>query len=267
MNKTHAQRLLTDHAFEHLQWREVYHGNAVGALVFLGMAGIGGLALRWRAGSLPVRRRLSLPIMAIIAVFVLLAAFVNLRGVVNGEHPLFSAPVGWGCAKFLLALAMLGWAADGFTLRPAYALAAAASLALLGLRGTIWDYYLIDAAVFGFFAPAAKMAEAPALTTARLPRWAWMMPMLVGGFHLVFVGEMKTFLDRSRALCLLGEEALRTGRMEAAELGFAPFGFVGWHLHAWFVDHEGRTDADIAGSTHYLRGPARWRLVKATPRG
>lgn len=250
MNKTHAQLLLTDHAFDHVAWREVLHGATVGALAFLGAAGLGGAVLRWQAGGSTVSRP-SLPAMALTAIFTLLLVLVDLRETVSIEHPLFAGSMGWLYTKLLLVLAAAGWVTGGFALRPTHVCYAVASLALVCLRAQVWDYYLIDVAVFGFFAPAASAASAP--VAKPLPRWVWAAPVVVAGFHLGFVGELKATLDRARALCLLGEGALRAGRLEAAELGFAPFGFAGWHLYPGFVARDGRADADIAGFTRYLR--------------
>src|SRR5262249_32906352 len=64
--------------------------------------------------------------------------------------------------------------------------------------------------------------------------------------------HFKTTMDRGLAMGVFAEKALRAGVIAPAEISFVPFGFMGWQLYPYFLAHDGRTEANIAGFTRYV---------------
>lgn len=76
------------------------------------------------------------------------------------------------------------------------------------------------------------------------------------GANALLVLDFKAWIDRGAALCEVSERALRDGSLRPEELGFAPFGFAGWHLYPYWITHEGRESPQIDGFNLYLRPDA-----------
>jgi hypothetical protein len=247
MNQTHAQALLSEQAFGRIDPRAAARVVGVGTLVFLGAAGWGSFLVGGR-GYTPRRNASALATKILLGLLLVALLIWDERSWVQSEHTLFSGAIGWSYTKLLVAVGVGGWLRGGFRLRPDYAFFALGSLGLVAVRGIVWDYYLLEPAVLGFFAVVAvEQSEAPAFFPSR-----WLLA-LVASFHLVFVLDLKCTLDRARALCALSESALRSGRLEPAELSYAPFGFTAWQLYPHYATHEGVSSTDLAGFNGYLR--------------
>ena len=50
----------------------------------------------------------------------------------------------------------------------------------------------------------------------------------------------------------MSEQAIRNGKLRPADLSFTPFGFIAWRWFPYYIQHEGRDHADIAGFGRYL---------------
>ena len=246
MNQTHAQMMLTQQAFTHVTPRESANAFGVGFFVFLVAAGCGAF-LAGGSGSLQVSAS-SRGRIAVIALIFAALLIPDQRDWIQSEHSLVTGAVGWWYLKLVMAIAAAGWLRGGFRLRADYALFALGSLVLICVRGLVWDYYLLDVAIFGFFSSVGAGAETG--RDFRAPRWA---PAFVAVFHLLFFLDLKCVLDRARALCVISETALRERSLQPAELSYAPFGFTAWHLYPHYAAHDGKTSADLAGFGRYLR--------------
>jgi len=126
------------------------------------------------------------------------------------------------------------------------------------VRREVFDYYLIDAALLGFFSVARTLPAAP---TARTPR-AW--PLVVtafvfvgtaGWYNLKIVGRLKEFVDYRAGACSILERALRSKEIDPSELSEAPFGFAAWHLFPYYVSHEGKASPNLDGFGMYYQTP------------
>ena len=259
MNRTHAQILLTDSIFDHL-WMHInqHIGPSrlletflVGAGIFLVAAGLGSNVLRWPPSPAPKRawRRVLVGLGAVIVVQ-LLAPRIAV------EHDSFSIFTGHFYAWSVLLLAWAGWSSGTGALSWSAVAYASGSVAALCLRGGVWDYYLLDVAVFGFFGMTARdssMTPVAKVSDGRGRIWFRRIACgLLIASHAVFLLNFKVMLDRSHALVTLAEHALRAGKLQPSELSFAPFGYAGWHLYPYYIAHEGKTMPDLAGFLNYV---------------
>lgn len=250
MNQTHAQAVLTAHSWTHLVPREAARVLAVGLLVYFCAVGSGACLMggatraKFGGGMRPTAR-----IFFLALLFLALLAF-DQRDWIQREHTLLDGSWGWLYTKLVVGVAVAGWAWGRFRLRGDCAFFALGSLGLLSVRGVIWDYYLIDVAVFGFLGISWPSEPERAPPSAEVLRWP---VVLLAAFHLLFFLDLKCTLDRARALGVLAETALRDRRLRVEELSFAPFGFTAWQLYPHYLEHEGQTSADLAGFRRYLR--------------
>ena len=159
MNPTHAQAVITDHLLARASWAGLVRSAVVGGGVFLGAAGLGFLVGQLTRPEVP-RHELRMP--AVVAGLALLATgllTLDVRSVVQWEQPMLSGPLGFLYFKALVLAGVLGWTWRGLRLRAAPAICAGFGLGLIALRGAVWDYYFLDAAVFGFFGSQWPDAE------------------------------------------------------------------------------------------------------------
>lgn len=269
MNRTHAQTVITAHSFSHLVPREAVRVLGVGLLVFLGAIGVGAALVGASPRQKSAATRASLARQIFLAlVFIGVLAFDE-RAWIQMEHTLLAGSWGWLYTKVIAAIAVAGWAWGQFRVRADYALFALGNLVLLSVRGALWDYYLLDVAVVGLFGVSVRGEAEIRPPTRKSLRW----PIaLLAAFHLLFFLDLKCTLDRSRALCVLTETALRERSLRVEELSFAPFGFTAWQLHPHFIQHEGKTSTDPAAFNRYLRpgaievGQGYSKLLHALPR-
>jgi hypothetical protein len=256
MNKTQSQAMTTPHLLERLNPERSTQSALFGMVAFLAFAGLGALALGLSdksrspfAGFRPLR---AFGVLAGVAL--LLVLLKNHPLPLIFEHNCYRDTVGGRYLLLLPVTALMGWLVCRFSLRWDAVFAGVGSLALVCLSIDLYDYYFLDVFVFGFFAPV--LVPEPASDRIS-PRWrkiaALCTVLLFGSLHLYVVLQLKFFLDCAYALCILGETALRERRLDAADLSFAPFGFIGWHLHPHFVLYDGKTDPDIGGFMQYLR--------------
>lgn len=247
MNKTHAQTVVTDQVWHRLDGVAALRAAGVGVMVYLWAAGLNGL-LSWRVTQSGGRKFVRFfPAITVLGLFA-----VRQWGWLNSEHGLFTLYGGEVYCGIAILLGSVGWLLGGFRLRPATAIAAGGSAIVLGLRQGIWDYYLLDVALLGFFGTVATTeASREKPRSNKQPIRAWGLGLLTA-FHLLFLLNLKCALDRTYALCSLAETALRQERLRPTELSFAPFGFVGWQMHRYFITHEGAANPALDGFYGYL---------------
>jgi len=198
---------------------------------------------------------ISLAITGGIVVAILLA--IDVRNYVQCEHPLLLGYQGSVYLSIIGILSLAGWWWGGFQIRPAYIVCAAAMSALVGMRAQVWDYYLADVAIFGFFGvePVLQRQERGWELPGRVLGYGALAVLL--WFHHGFTVSTKQALDWNHALVSLCERSLRSGQIQPADLSVAPFGFRGWHLYPYFVANDGSRGAptlqtlrNISGSEH-----------------
>lgn len=253
MNKTQSQAMVTDHLWEQLHWGNAARSFVFGTVAFLAFAGIGAFTLSWGKGG--AARFRPWKILGILAVGALLWTMCRLSPWVPFlEHESYSGLVGATYIKLLFAIALVGWMIGCFAIRWEMVVAGLGSLALVCLRNQVWDYYFMDIALFGFCALVARPASCANEDSPSWPKFAAIPAVILFVFfHSYFVVQFKLSIDRDYAVCTLAEKSLRNGRLDVTELSFAPGGFVGWHLHPYFVAHDGKNDPDITGFIRYLR--------------
>lgn len=258
MNKTHAQRIMTDRVFEHVSLEHAWRVGLLGIGIFLTMAGIGLLMLRLARPSTPRERLMRNP--AHLAGLAFLAAIVcsfDLHALVGWENPSASGLAVPIYLKGLVVLGAIGWSFTGGILCPIMAISAFASITLVCLRGAIWDYYFFDIIAFSFFGVNLRRGVAVELTATwngwhRFKMAMGVTMVIAGATNSLLLLDLKAYIDRSFAVCVLSEKAIREARLDPAEISYTPFGYQGWHLYPHFIRNEGK-DAYIGGFDCYLR--------------
>lgn len=252
MNVTHSQTLLTRPVFASIDATGALRSASIGGVVFLIAAGLGAFFRQVRAPFTSWRRPIVIVAIALLALPLL---FTDPHTWLWFEHEGFNGVSGLWYFRLMIVLAAVGWMSAGTRLQFMPAAWALACLAPVCLRPQLWDYYLIEVAVLGFFAATQTAASAPAGSRQRDWRQlAWFMPLVLCLFlHLGFALSLKAWLDRSRLLNETAELALRAGTLRPDELNFLPFGSIGWRWHPYFTRHEGRTSQDIAGFQGYIK--------------
>lgn len=248
MNKSHAQTVVTDHLLERRSAPAAMRACCLGFLVYIWAAGLSGWLVRVRTVDAS-QRNIGRAFAAWIVVLLLLTMSMEW---INFEHRLFASPLGLFYGWFIILLGAAGWWKGGFRLLLGPAVVAAGSVALLCVRQEIWDYYLLDIVLLGFFGTTGLQSIeriGPRVSSSRIRPW---LLGTLAAFHGLFVLDLKCTLDRGYALCSLAETAMRQGLLRPAELSFAPFGFAGWHLHRHYLAHEGAASAQLDGFNGYL---------------
>jgi hypothetical protein len=225
MNKTVAQQAITDRMWENWSFAQAQGSLLTGGVALLVAAGLGQWVFRGvgfpSSGS---GWRWLWPTGVGVAGLFLLA--VNVRERVACEFGTFDSPWGTAYLRVGLALGVAGLALGRLAWRALPLAGALAALAALSLRGVIWDYYLLDVAVFGFFAVQPATDAAPA---GRLTKWT---PRLAVGalalFQTFSVLPLKSTLDRTHALFELGSRALEEGKLAPQKASFLPFVLMAW---------------------------------------
>ncbi|CAN5778034.1 hypothetical protein BH11VER1_BH11VER1_22390 [soil metagenome] len=130
--------------------------------------------------------------------------------------------------------------------------------ALLALYGGVFDYYYIDGFFWGF-----ASALIPVLKPAPSAK-SWSLRIVHAGvlavMGLFFLWDARCYLlqkyelDRTAAVNVIYEQALRAGKFKPHEVGLSTFGYVGWRFERYFHTHEGRDSTDLAGSMKVTDG-------------
>jgi|GEM_PF-1545834 len=256
MNKTHAQRMITDQMWQGWSLLQARGTFFTGGVIMLLAAGLGAAVLQIFGDRVAPRRSRGLVFtLAAIAVGIGLL-FIKPADHIGFDHAALDGRMGAVYLNILLALAVAGWALISWSIRPVAAAGALGSLAVLCIRNVVWDYYLLDLACFGFFAVRLPQTVAGELPSARrigrvIPRAALMV--VIGTFHLLFVLHFKVYFDRGYAMGILGVRALQGGLVPADEGAFLPFGLMGWYYYPNYIEHDGAKSADLADFGRYLK--------------
>lgn len=129
--------------------------------------------------------------------------------------------------------------------------AASAAAASLTLRPMIWDYYLLDVAVFGAWSVPARCTLGTGLTWWKRA-WTFAAIITFGAFHAWSIVQTKSVLDRTRVMTELGAHAVETGKLDPADASILPFGLMAWYFFPHYVAHEGRGSPNLADFGCYL---------------
>jgi hypothetical protein len=262
MNRTHAQEVMTTHMWQSVNLDAAFSVARVAAAIAFVCTGV---ALAMKGARAPaVKRSPSLAQRSIALVGAGLLWLGVSRGwyAVEVEHQLYQFGLGSLMIAACGALAVVGWFFVRLTLDWRWAATAVASVALVCLRGTAWDYYFADLAAIAFFATQPddyKQWTMPTNNHAGAHRdwprltlfWASIITLVI--IHQSTVRTAKHLVDNASAITVLCEQSLRTAAIEPADLSIAPFGFAGWHLYPHFIRHDGAGQVYIANFQNYLR--------------
>jgi Predicted membrane protein (DUF2079). len=252
MNPTHSQSVITAHLFEHLQPARASQSFLSGLVVWSVFTGIGALVLGWNEIARPASPLHTTRTLLVVTLGAIVFLLLDTLPPIFAGHRSFDGSTGALYRHLCIAAGLAGWILFRIRFRWDFALCALASLSLVSLRSELWDYYLLDVALLAFFGVIPRSTgtapEKPSL------RPATSIALLVFGIlHFTFAYGIKTQVDRARAACVLAEHAIRDGRLDVTDLAAAPFGFIGWHLHAHYKAHDGQHSSDIGGFMRYLR--------------
>lgn len=265
-NVTHAQRLITQHAFESLQWPDVGRKAVlVGWLLAIALGGLSGL-LSCGHDRRPVSRRWR-AIGAGIGILLLATIPAVSRAVpLACEHPVFDNAWALTYFRLLVGLGGLGWIIAPPVLPVAYLAGVFCSGLLVCLRAEVWDYYLYDAVMIGLFGLLASVGSAVEAPRRRLGSiLACVALTAIVATQVTAAFPLKRSLDERAGACRVLERALRAGWMQPTDLSHAPFGFVGWNLFPYYVAHEGARSDNLAGFGVYVARHAVEVRVEALP--
>jgi hypothetical protein len=262
MNETNAQAVMQQGLFSNLHWPG---GGEQGGVTFaLGMVSVGlaGFILRVSMPSSPgkplAEMRWWLRVSATLVIVILWV--VDIRKFIVIEHGLLLEVRGAIYLSLVYLLALIGWWIGRFQIGIPGVLTVLAMSCLMAMRNTIWDYYLIDVALLGFFGTWPLKQVSVSEKTKAL----WLSGPFIGGmvalaalvgFHQAFVARMKTLLDENYAMLSLCERALRSGQANVPELSVASFGHRGWNLYPYFLANDG-VGRYIADFDHYVHADA-----------
>jgi hypothetical protein len=265
MNKTHAQRMIADQMWTGWNLAQAWRSILIAGVVLLLAAGLGSAVLRVGRDAAPEgnkrRRATGIAVAVALAVFL----FYNARDFIACDHPVFDTTLGGFYLKAITALAAGGWLFGMVSFRPVALAGAIAAMAALTARGSLWDYYLIDVAVFGFFAVKLPGESDQKISIRSLGVPVRLVTVGVLALQLMFIVQFKARLDRGYALCTLGSRALSEGRIPADEASFLPFGLMAWYFYPYYIQHEGADSADLGDFGRYLKQDTvdiAWRFSK-----
>ncbi len=254
MNKTHAQTVVFDHLLERFSLRTALNTGWVGVITFAVCAGLGACATALRTRP-DFRANLRNPVMPVACLlFASLLLVSDWRGWVRMEHTLFFGTSGWLYSKFVIVLALVGWLTTP-RLDWKMAVCGFGCLLPLLLRADLWDYYLLEIAIFGLFAVLPAKVAPEQLRAPPDIKWGLAvtaMMMVLSVLQISTTIRLKVAMDRATALCLIHETALRAGKLHITEIAHAPFGLIGWHLFPYYAKHEGRVQPRLSGFLRYL---------------
>jgi hypothetical protein len=256
-NDTHARRFITANLLWSIDARVFAVNIAVSALVVATVAGVAALIAfvaqpggRKRPG--PWRRTACVLVgLALLACVPFVARSIPL----SFEHPLFDNTWAATYLRGLVVVGAAGWLVSAPRIAGPLACAAAAAAGLASMRAELWDYYLLDAAIFILWGAFAGSPSAGAFASGPARSRIWIAAAVLGGIigaHVAATGALKRSLDERAAACAVLEKALRAEWMKPTELSHAPFGFVAWHLFPYYVRHDGADSANLAGFGIYV---------------
>lgn len=265
MNKTHAQTVMTKHMWEALSVAGFSGWFGCGAFIILTAIGVARLVQAGLGSGMEHLPRRSFG--AWIATGVMPAcAMLSLlwrwrHADLQFEHDLFAVEQGRHLALGLIVAGIAGWLIAPARLNGAYVAAAAACAGLASLRGAVWDYYFIDAAVLAGLAVESPPAGTTRVAVPFIFRWSGRLAaaallVLVLAKESSLIEHAKRTIDTHHAVVVLCERGLREDKMQVTDLSLAPFGFAGWMLYPYFLENGGSGPVYIAGFTEYLRGGA-----------
>ncbi|HET7538187.1 MAG TPA: hypothetical protein VFJ90_17125, partial [Candidatus Didemnitutus sp.] len=263
MNETMAQRAITGRAWELWDWRTAASGWAIGAVVLLVALGLAAIVARFVVSGKTTARAWPKPLLAVGLVAVAVLLWMKPGDFISFEHAGFESIAGALDLKLVVLLAGTGLLLGRFAFRPVPLAGALAAVAVLGARSLIWDYYLLEVAVFGFFAMEANSDGREPAGSWRL---AWLAPAaLLVGLNATAIVRFKAEMDRCHAVCALGSEALESGRLPPDEASFLPFGLMAWYYFPLYLQHDGAGGKDPADFGRYLKQDTvaiAWRFSK-----
>lgn len=261
-NETHAQRFITRNLWSAAAPGQTFVHLLLALWVVLVAVGCAAFVFSIvRTGSSSPRNPLRRALQLLVATGLVGTMFAVRYGVpLEIEHAGFHTPMAIWYARFLILLGAVGWATTTVSVRLAPLVTAAGLCFLSALRGSLWDYYLLDAALLVFLGTNHDGDHA-AETSAKPLFRSWRVGLLCAScliialYHTRGSALLKRFVDYREGATVVVEKALRQGVIRPTELADMPFGLAAWHLFPYYISHEGRTSAALDGfGMYYERG-------------
>jgi hypothetical protein len=254
-NETHAQHYITQRMWSAATLRPTLANGAIALWIIFVAIGCAAFLTGGFRKELSFGQTRSQAARIVIGVLLLLTIFKVGSGVpLQTEHSGFDGETARWYLRGLVALAAAGWCLGSFSVRAGMVGAAAGCCALSCLRAELWDYYLLDGALFAFFSVRHREAagSAPRLNLHGQAPLAYAVALLLLLFNLHASASLKRFVDYRCGTSAVLEHALRDGQVQPSELADMPFGFVAWHLFPYYLTHDGRASASLDGFGMYF---------------
>jgi hypothetical protein len=216
----------------------------VAVIVFVAGAGLGAfVSVSASGGRSATRFAAGMSICASLTLILSMFMTSDSQDFVLFEQALFSTRAGLMFVGLINAISIAGWLWGLPTIRLRYLACGAASAAVAGVVPKLWDYYLMDVAVFGIVSASLTSAEGGARTArfARTVGFAAAAGLLA--IQSNFIVTIKKLIDINYAAVALHERALRAGILSPTDVPDAPFGYQAWHLYPYtFIAENSRGD-------------------------
>lgn len=225
---------------------------ALGLLAFLAGLAASSLLRGPRLGPPSRRRLLLVPALAAAGA----SGALCFRSQTLNTHGCYSDPFSDLAFPLLGGLLGASLALSGTRPRADASLAALAAIALVALYGGRFDYYFNDALFFGLAAGFSSSPVSPA-PAAQSRRGATALLLFTGflaaAWHAASAVRLRAQQERTAALTVLYERALRSGRLAPENVGMASFGYLGWIFQDYYSAHDGRLQPVLGGFCRYAQ--------------
>lgn len=262
MNPTMGQELALNHLDEtqNLRHDAIPLGLALCAMgTGIGLGGMVTLVKRAEWPKLSFRRIA----LALLGAAIGIAAALWFRSTVTTTHVCFDVP---GSAVVFGLLGAMSGGALGFSpprLSLPFAWAALGSAVLVTYYGGKFDYYHAEIAFLAYSSVLAKFKPERTGYAApgRRPVWAiaTVAVLFLGFWNAACALRLKVAFEGGGAVARLYEKALRDGSLPPDQIGFAPFGYLGWRLQ----DHQIERN-EIVALGGFMRYADAWDGTRGT---
>lgn len=186
-----------------------------------------------------------------LGVIALLALALQLRGaaLIGHEAPSFLLGPWWLLCFVGSCVLLSGLQPVAVDVRHPLFAVGAAYVALLSLRGLMWDYYFIEVGLLAFLLARRTVSRPPSAGV----RLALVLALVCLGVQACYAYQLRCHNDRIEARTRAYEGLLRAGALPVTSASDMPTGYAAWKLFDHLVAHEGKTFAGLSSFLHYVR--------------